>query len=300
MEQYLRVIVLGAAAGGGLPQWNCGCPNCVDARAGAIPRLTQSSVIVSADGKNWVLLNASPDIRSQCENQPALYPTGIRGTPISSVVLTNGDIDHIAGLLVLREKTGFDIFATREILSIFEQDSVFSVLDPELVRSNRMEIGQEFTPAPDLKMTAFTVPGKVPLFQESGDVDTMMISENTIGLRISAHGKTLCYVPGCAQIRPDFLDRLKDTDLLLFDGTVWQNEEMIETGTGTKTAARMGHVSIKGEGGSLLAFAGLPDLRRAYIHINNTNPILQPGSDQRQEVEAAGWTVTQDGMEFRL
>ena len=146
----MRVLVLGAAAGGGLPQWNCGCLNCVSARRGDIPSQSQSSIAVSAEGDAWVVLNASPDIRTQFLDQPALHPRSVRDTPVSAVVVTNGDIDHIAGLLVLREKTGFDLYATGDILNIFADNTVFGVLDPAHVTQNRMQIGTAFEPAKEI------------------------------------------------------------------------------------------------------------------------------------------------------
>ena len=300
MDTALRAVVLGAGAGGGLPQWNCGCMNCRDARAGKIPGQTQSSLMVSADGETWVVLNASPDIRTQCAKQIQLAPDGLRGTSIKSVVLTNGDIDHIAGLLCLREKTAFKIFATQEILSILSENPVFSALDKDTVLRCEIKVGETFEAAPGIFLRAFYVPGKVPLFQEKGVVDTELISENTIGLMVNSGEKRLCYVPGCASIQTNLLQHLDKTDLLFFDGTLWSDTEMRTTRTGLKTGRRMGHIPISGPNGSLSAFTDFPNMRRAYIHINNTNPILQPSSPQRQTVEQAGWIVTQDGMEFRL
>lgn len=296
----MRVLILGAAAGGGLPQWNCGCPNCGAARDGTIPAQTQSSVAVSADGETWVILNASPDIRSQFMEQPRLHPKSVRHTPVFAVVLTNGDIDHIAGLLVLREKTGFDVYATGDILGILAANTVFGVLDPAHVTQRRMQIGTAFEPAPGLAITPYNVPGKVPLFQEAGEVDTAMISENTIGLEVTANGKTLQYVPGCAMITPEIKTRLAGADQVLFDGTVWENEEMQKTATGLKTGRRMGHIPISGPDGSLAQLADVTGPSRTYIHINNTNPIWQPDGPERREVENSGWTIAHDGMEITL
>lgn len=296
----MRVLILGAAAGGGLPQWNCGCPNCVSARQGSIPPQTQSSVAVSADGDTWVVLNASPDIRTQFMDQPVLHPRSVRHTPLAAVVLTNGDIDHIAGLLVLREKTGFDVYATGDILRILADSAVFGVLDPDHVTQKRMQIGASFEPTPGLIITPYNVPGKVPLFQESGEVDTAMISENTIGLEITANGKILQYVPGCALITDDIKDRFAGSDQILFDGTVWENDEMKKTATGTKTGRRMGHIPISGAQGSLAQLAGVTAPAKTFIHINNTNPIWNPASSERAEILDAGWTIAHDGMEIVL
>ena len=195
------VKILGAAAGGGLPQWNCGCRNCVDARQGLIPAMSQSSVAVSADGNEWLLLNASPDIRDQLRAS-GLHPPGLRGSPVSAVVLTNGDIDHIAGLLVLRESTPFAIHATPATLAILDQP-VFGVLNPDLVRHRPIGLDRPFDPLPGLRVTAFAVPGKVALFlEQGGEVETDLIGEQTIGLRIEGGGRRLFYIPGCARVTP--------------------------------------------------------------------------------------------------
>lgn len=265
--------------------------------------MTQSSVGVSFDGRDWVVLNASPDIRSQLADRPELHPRGLRGTPIHTVVLTNGDIDHIAGLLTLREKTGFRVAATAETAAILAGDSVFGVLDRDLVSVDTIGLDTEFHAA-GLDILPFAVPGKIPLFLEAegieGDSEALKaMGEQTIGLRISAGDRVLYYIPGCAEV-PDWLvDRLGDADLLLFDGTVWQNDEMVRTGTGEKTGARMGHIAMSGPEGSIARLSAL-DCRKAFIHINNTNPILQPDGPERARATDAGWTLCQDGMRFTL
>ncbi|MEO9572949.1 MAG: pyrroloquinoline quinone biosynthesis protein PqqB [Roseobacter sp.] len=296
----MRVLILGAAAGGGLPQWNCGCPNCVSARSGDIEPQSQSSVAVSADGESWVVLNASPDIRTQLLAAEPLYPGAIRGTPVSAVVLTNGDIDHIAGLLILREKTAFDVYATGEILGVLSENAVFGVLDPDHVVQKKMRIGKTFEPAEGLSITPYNVPGKVPLYQEKGDVDTALISENTIGLEVKANGKTMQYVPGCAMLTKTIKERFASSDQLLFDGTVWQNDEMKTTSTGIKTGRRMGHIPISGDDGSLAQLADVQGPAKTYIHINNTNPIWNPKSPERRALKDAGWSIAYDGMEIVL
>ena len=289
-------MILGAAAGGGLPQWNCGCVNCSAARAGVIPASTQSSVAVSANGQDWVILNASPDIRQQMHANPALHPKEMRGTPVKAVLLTNGDVDHVAGLLVLREKTAFEIFATPDITRTLAQNPIFGVLDPDFVRWNPMDLGQKFRVA-GLEVEVFSVPGKVPLYLEGDEVITDAETETTIGLMVSDGRASLAYVPGCARVTTALKERFASADLTLFDGTVWQNAEMPKMGAGMKTGLRMGHLPISGPDGSLAQLEGLSG-RRAYIHINNTNPILQPDSPERQSVIEAGWEICADGMEF--
>ena len=295
----MQIIVLGAAAGGGLPQWNCGCRNCNDARTGKIAPMTQSSVAVSLDGASWVVLNASPDIRVQLAATPQMHPAALRGTPISAVVLTNGDIDHIAGLLTIREKTAFDLYATQPGLDIVESNSVFRVLDPALVQRHRIDLDTPFAPLPGLKITPFSVPGKVALFLEGDTVNVEELGDQTVGLMLEGDGHRAAYIPGCATVPDWLLTHLEGVDLLLFDGTVWNNDEMVQTGTGQKTGARMGHISMNGEHGSLARFAGFA-ARKIYIHINNTNPILQPDGPERAEVLATGWEIAADGMEIRL
>ncbi|WP_299707293.1 pyrroloquinoline quinone biosynthesis protein PqqB [uncultured Tateyamaria sp.] len=295
----MRLIVLGAAAGGGLPQWNCGCRNCTDARAGVIPRMTQSSVAVSLDGQAWVVLNASPDIRAQVDACSQMHPPALRGSPISSVVLTNGDIDHIAGLLTLREKTAFDVYATSSGLDILRSNSVFGVLDPDLVAQYAVSLETPFETLPGLTVTPFAVPGKVALFLEGDTLNLEEVGEQTVGLLLESASARAAYVPGCAAIPDWLIDRLAGVGLLLFDGTVWNNDDMQRTGTGEKTGARMGHVPLNGELGSLTRLSEVGG-RKVFIHINNTNPILQPDSAERAEVLGKGWEIAFDGMEITL
>lgn len=289
--------ILGAAAGGGLPQWNCGCRNCADARIGALAPMTQSSVAVSVDGAAWVVLNASPDIRAQMQATPALHPGKLRDTPVKAVIVTNADVDHIAGLLTLREKTRFALYATPDILGTLEANRVFEVLDRALVSRNPFALEEPIEPLPGLRITPFAVPGKVALFLEDDRVALEEIGEQTVGLILEDGRHRVAYVPGCAAL-PDWLvERLRDVDLLLFDGTVWENDDMARTGTGEKTGARMGHVPMQGSAGSLARLSGLR-ARKVYIHINNTNPVLQPDSPERAVVAKAGWEVAQDGQEI--
>lgn len=296
------IRILGAGAGGGLPQWNCGCDNCNAARAGLIGSMTQSSVAVSADGTGWVLLNASPDLRVQMEATSELHPTGVRTSPLRAVVVTNGDVDHIAGLLTLREKTAYDLFATPTTLNVLGDNPVFGVLDADFVKQRIVELEKPFSPVSGLEITAYAVPGKVPLYLEGATFDagqTRELGEQTIALRIESARGVVHYLPGCADI-PDWLcERLSDADLVLFDGTVWADDDMLQSKTGQKTGARMGHVAMAGPQGSLALLAGL-GCRRIYIHINNTNPVLLPEAPERALVIAAGWELAHDGMEVAL
>lgn len=302
----LRALVVGAAAGGGLPQWNCNGPNSASFWRGDAPltAATQSSLAVSADGGSWALLNASPDIRAQIMARPQLQPRdpsahGLRDTPIGSVLLTNGDIDHIAGLLTLREKQAFTLFATESIAQVLAENPIFNALDPAFVTRRTVGLEAPFELSPGVQATLFAVPGKVPLFMERETVQTDLMGEQTVGVEISDGTRTLFYVPGCACMVPALADRLRGAALVLFDGTLWQDDEMIREGVGQKTGQRMGHMSISGPDGSIAAFAGLDIARKVFVHINNTNPVWRDGPE-RAEAEAAGWEIAHDGMELSL
>jgi pyrroloquinoline quinone biosynthesis protein B len=297
----LRILVLGAAAGGGLPQWNCACPNCVAARdpgSGVRPQ-TQSSLAVTLDGEAWAIFNASPDLRQQVQDNSALQPRRLRGTPIKSVVLTNGDVDHLVGLLVLREKQPFAIYSTSAVAQVIDDNSVFRVLDPELVSRSITALEEPFFPLPGLKALFFAVPGKVPLYLEEGEPELDTESEQTVGIELSAGTKRFYYIPGCGMVQDNLAARVENADALFFDGTLFRDDEMIAAGAGQKTGRRMGHMSISGEGGSLEALGSLRIKRKIYVHINNTNPIWQPGPE-RAEVEGRGFEIGFDGMEICL
>jgi pyrroloquinoline quinone biosynthesis protein B len=289
------LTVLGAAAGGGVPQWNCACRNCSLARAGQLPRMTQSSVAVSLNGTDWAVLNASPDIRAQLETA-RFAPSGLRGSPIKAVVVTNADVDHIAGLLSLREGTGFDLWASLETHAVVAGNAVFGVLSDRVSR-REMALEIAFEPLPGLSVTPFAVPGKVALYLETAQGAGHRLGGQTVGLEITGGGRRIYYIPGCAEVPDWLLARVQDADLILFDGTVFTDDEMIREGVGTKTGARMGHVAVSGPGGTLDRFAGVRIGRKMLIHINNTNPILQPDSAERAAVATAGWEVAQDGLE---
>lgn len=293
----LRARILGAAAGGGLPQWNCGCANCRAARAGGIPSLTQSSLAVTANGRNWAILNASPDIRVQLAACPALAPTGPREVPLGAVLVTNGDIDHLAGLLTLREMQPFTLYATAGIHEVIAANPIFAALKPDIVRREAVALDAPFDLVPGVRATLFAVPGKVPLYLEGEVVETRAMGEQTVGVRLDAGGLTAFYVPGCAALTPDLAARLDGAALLFFDGTLWTDDEMIRLGLGRKTGARMGHMAMSGPDGSIAAFANLGIGRKVFVHMNNTNPVLDPGSPERAEAEAAGWIIGEDGME---
>jgi pyrroloquinoline quinone biosynthesis protein B len=298
----VQAIVLGSAAGGGIPQWNCRCPVCSLVWAGD-PRVeprTQSSLAVSADGERWLVVNASPDIRQQIAATPALQPRGLRDSPIAAVLLTNGDVDHVAGLLTLREGQPFQLYATADILDALAGNRIFDVVAPGVVARTELALNRTFEPLPGLAVTLFPVPGKAPLWLEEGEPVIGEATGTTIGLMIEANGRRLAYVPGCARVDDDLRHRVAGADLLLFDGTVMEDDDMIRAGVGTKTGWRMGHVAMDGPNGSLAGFADLHIGQKIYVHINNTNPALVMGSPERARVEAAGWTLATDGLTLRL
>jgi pyrroloquinoline quinone biosynthesis protein B len=299
---YLTAIVLGAAAGGGFPQWNCRCDVCRLAWSGD-PRVksrTQASLAVSADNEHWALLNASPDLRAQIQANPDLHPRGDkRGSPISAVLLTGAEIDQTAGLLNLRERSPFMLHGTAASLAAIADNPMFSALAPDVVTRRALMPAQRFSLVSGIEAELFLVPGKVPLYLEGDDPDTASESAANVGVEITAGAARLVYVPGAAAVTPAMRQRFEMADVVMFDGTVLTDDEMIRTGTGTKTGRRMGHMPLEGPEGSLTALASLR-ARRILVHINNTNPILIDGSPERRRIEAAGWEVAEDGLKVVL
>jgi pyrroloquinoline quinone biosynthesis protein B len=309
----VRIRIIGSAAGGGFPQWNCNQRLSRLARQGAegVRQRLQSSIAVEAGSGDWVLVNASPDIRQQIAATPELQPSAdgpLRASPIKAVVLTNADVDHIAGLLSLRERQPFMLYATRRVLDVLEANPIFQVLDRNVV--SRRELALDVPTAiegPDgptgIVSELYGVAGKVALYLETGGKDDFGDSSgDTVGVRLSSAGSSgvAHYVPGCAAVDSRLLTRIDGADALLFDGTVYTDDEMSQAGVGTKTGRRMGHVPITGDGGSLEALSSANFGRKVYVHINNTNPILDESSAPRRHVEASGWEVAHDGMEIRL
>lgn len=297
-----RSIVIGAAAGGGLPQWNCGCENCRLARLPSgegIPPQTQSSLAVTSDGENWALLNASPDIRQQLIDTPALHPRSLRDNPVKTVLLTNGDLDHIAGLLTLREKQAFRLVMTAAIRDVIAENPIFRALDPAFVTQEIIALNESFTLVPGITAKLFAVPGKVPLFMEGEHVDTELEGEQTVGVEMLTDEHRIYYIPGCAVVRDDLLKRIDGADILYFDGTLFSDDEMLQSGTGVKTGKRMGHISISGDDGSLKILGDVAVTRKVYVHLNNTNPVWRDGAE-RKLVEDSGFEIAFDGKEICL
>ena len=309
----MRIKVLGAAAGGGYPQWNCNHPNSRRARSSdpAAQQRTQSSIAVSVDGDHWFLFNASPDLRQQINENDVLHPReGPRHSPIQGVVLTNADVDHIAGLLNLRESQPLRLYGTNKVLDVLQGNSVFNVLNPKFVERIPLSLDvplQLQLPngvATGLVVVPFAVPGKVALWLEEKNKDVALaaVGEDTIALEIRNANQEIqfFYIPGCAEMTDDLADRLGGAPLVFFDGTLWRDDEMIRDDVGIKTGKRMGHMSMSGDDGSIAAFDSLRVKRKVFIHINTTNPVLLEDSDQRKFATKAGWEVSYDGMEINL
>jgi pyrroloquinoline quinone biosynthesis protein B len=308
----LRVVVLGAAAGGGVPQWNCGCRVCRMART-EHPELqsTQASIAISADGDHWFLINASPDLRQQLIATPQLHPaTGqLRHSPVAGVILTNGEIDAVAGLLSMREGWPFTIYAHPRVLSILNSNSIFNVLSEKNVRRQPIEVNEAFEPGlPDgspsgIEVLPFAVPGKGAWYLEgkahpageTGDGDTL-------GLRIQdkATGKYFYFLAACANVTDDLRSRLEGASAIFFDGTVWRDDELIAAGLGNKTGQGMGHIAMSGPSGAIESLDGLDIDRKIFLHINNSNPVLLRDSAERATAERAGWQIPDDGTEITL
>ncbi|MFN2433696.1 MAG: pyrroloquinoline quinone biosynthesis protein PqqB [Gemmatimonadota bacterium] len=309
----MKVRVLGSAAGGGLPQWNCACDNCSAARAGTgevLPR-SQSSIAVSVDGRRWLLVNASPDLRAQLEALPRAVGAGeLRSSPLAAVLLTDAELDHTAGLLLLREDQRLTLACTEFVRDALIANGLWNTLAAYLrVDWRRLVPGEAFVPRSaigeglGLSIESFVVAGGPPLHWRGNGAEAQ---GHTIGVRFTdtrgdASGKAgLVYVPGAARIDADLVERIGPADTLLFDGTFWTAGELVDLGISERTAPDMGHLPVSGRGGSLERFRDVPAARKVFVHVNNTNPMLREGSLERSEAAAAGWEVAFDGMALEL
>ena len=305
----MRIIILGSAAGGGVPQWNCGCPNCAEARNRRAGR-TQSSVAISADGKRWVVINASPDLRTQLSMHRPLWPPpgARRGSPVAAVVLTDGEIDHTLGLLLLRESGArLPVYAPAGVTALLRNEwplyqvlSAYSGVDARTLEEGRPIALADGAGVPlGLCCSASAVARRPPRYARAAAAATF-----DVGLRITDErtGGTFAYVPTAGGVDESTRRIVAGAHLLMFDGTFWSDDELRHVGAAPNapTAREMGHLPVGGRGGSLELLPSLGAKRTVYVHINNTNPILSEGSAEREQVEAAGIVVGEDAMEFEL
>lgn len=302
----MDVLLLGTAAGGGFPQWNCWCPSCRTARTNpqqAHPR-TQSSVAISADGARWFLLNASPDVRDQLGHLNGKAPSGVRAVPIEGVVTTDAELDHTLGIALLREGRALQLYSTTAVRRVLEEDSrilpvtqAFAEVETrDLPLDQPVSLRHRNGEPSRLTALAFAVPGDPPRFARQD------LPGHTVGLLVKdeATGGCCVFVPGCGALDAAILERLREADLVLFDGTFFTDDEMIRLGISDRRARELGHLPVSGPGGSLEQLSRLPGRHKVYTHINNSNPMLVEGSPERASVERAGLRVGDDGMRFTI
>jgi pyrroloquinoline quinone biosynthesis protein B len=304
----MRVKVLGSAAGGGFPQWNCACRNCLRLRNGGLrgrPR-TQTQLAVSALPHQWFLLNASPDLRSQILATPALTPAGSqRSTPIAGVLITSADVDSVMGLLHLREFQAFRIFTTRSIHRILAEDNhIFRVLDRATppVQYEHIAPNTWFDLSPESELRCMAVPlgTAYPDYVSDALRRELKPEEATVGYLFAQGGKRFFYAPSLPGRDDAWKKLVQESDLVMIDGTFWTDDELIATGSSKKMAREIGHIPLSGAGGLFEQFPRAAQGRRILIHINNTNPILDEESAEHRVVLDAGFEIAYDGMEFEL
>lgn len=272
---------------------------------------TQTSIAVSVDDINWFLINAAPDLRHQLVATLRLHPHAghLRHSPVAGVVLTNGEVDAVAGLLSLREGSPFTLYAHERVLAILRSNSIFNVLNEKLVPrvpiavDIPVELSLPGGALSGLEILPFVVPGKSAWYLdgtshpagEDGDGDTL-------GLRISSKldGKSFYFIAACARVTDELAERLAGASLVFFDGTLWRDDEMITLGLSAKTGRSMGHIAMSGRDGAIDALAGLGIGRKVFLHVNNSNPALMPNAPERDEATQAGWEFAHDGMEIVL
>jgi pyrroloquinoline quinone biosynthesis protein B len=314
----MRVKILGSAAGGGFPQWNCACVNCRGVRAGTFhgKTRTQTQVAITEDGEHWFFLGASPDLRAQIEATPELRPREQPGretsrhSPIAGVILVNADVDHVLGLLLLRELQPLRIHTTASVRRILREDNTMVGM---LERMPNQALWKDFTPGQSfalmspagedsgLRGRAVSLGTHFPAYVSGARRDQLVPRESSLGLLIdSASGKRLAYMPAVPEIDDALLREFESADLLFFDGTFWSDDELIRTQGSGNTARQMGHVPVSAAEGSLKKLAGLRRPRKIYLHINNTNPMLDESGPEYRRVREAGWEIAEDGWQFDL
>jgi pyrroloquinoline quinone biosynthesis protein B len=299
LEANIRVLLLGVAAGGGLPQWNCACSNCQQARGGVIPPQTQSSIALADDAGNWFLINASPDLPFHLRAYPELAPRQAtpRNSPIAAVILTSADVDHVLGLLSLREGNALHIYATPAMQSAAVLLGVTTVLQAFCGVCWYHPTHGEYPPLQESSLRVRVIPlsGRAPRYVGGNSKDGV----HTTALHIMDErtGGRLLVAPGVAALSGPLQEAAKNSDLVLMDGTFWSEDELSRVRPGAPSALEMGHLPVQE---TLPFLSALPSLHRVYVHINNTNPIFAPGSPERAKVESAGVLIGHDGMRFDL
>jgi pyrroloquinoline quinone biosynthesis protein B len=308
----MQVLALGSGAGGGFPQWNCACRNCSALRAGTFrgkPR-TQAQLAVCADGNAWFLLGASPDLRAQIEAVPQLQPSKgqLRQSPVTGVLLASAEVDHVLGLLSLRELQPLEVYSTPSIRRILREDnSIFRMLNrvPGQVQWVDIVPGQHFWlqsgSEQSLRCQAVSLVSKFPAYVPEPKLPELAAQEALLGLILDAPpGKRLGYFPAVPEVDENLLNILDSTDLLFFDGTFWSDDELIRVLGQGQTARQMGHIPVSGPYGSLERLASLQRPRKIFLHINNTNPMLDEAGEEYRALRAAGWEIAEDGWQFQL
>jgi pyrroloquinoline quinone biosynthesis protein B len=306
----MQVKILGSAAGGAFPQWNCACANCLAVRAGTFrgkPR-SQTQVAISEDGRTWFLLGASPDLRAQIEATPELHPRdGLRQSPIAGVVLANADLDHVLGLLLLRELQPLRIYATASVRRILREDnSMFGVLQrtpnqtvwTDFHASEEFHLGSVQGANSRISCQAWSLATHFPAYVTEHRQSLLSQNEASLGFVVqSPTNSRLAYMPAVPQLDDALLEQLDTCDLLLFDGTFWSDDELIRVQGSGQSAEQMGHIPVED---TLKRLAGVQRPRKIFLHINNTNPMLDEASPQYRQVRGAGWEVAEDGWQFDL
>jgi len=305
----VRVKILGSAAGGGFPQWNCACSNCARLRDGTLrgTARTQVQVAVSSDSRSWYLLSASPDLPRQIEAFAQLHPSKkARETPIAAVVLTGADLDQVLGVILLRESQPLRVYATPSVRRILLENNIMFNMVRDQITWDPVIPGDAFALTSvagmksDICCLPFALSGNYPPYVGRELASTLTAEEALVGLSLESSKARLIYMPGAPSVDESWLAHVEDCDLLLFDGTFWTDDELIKVRGSGRTARQMGHVPISGPDGSLELLRGVTRPRRMYIHVNNTNPILDEDSAEYRQVREAGWEVARDGWECEL
>jgi pyrroloquinoline quinone biosynthesis protein B len=306
----MRIKILGSAAGGAFPQWNCACTNCRAVRAGTFhgkPR-SQTQVAITQDGRSWFLLGASPDLRAQIEATPELHPhQGVRNSPIQGIVLANADLDHVLGLLLLRELQPLRVHATASVRRILREDnSMFGMLHripdqtawTDFVSGTQFQVCNAAGEPSGLLCHAQSLSSHYPAYITADRQSQLAPGEASLGFILeSTPGARIAYLPAVPQLDEALLQQLETCNVLLFDGTFWSDDELIGAQGSGQTACQMGHLPVE----SVLArLAGLRRPRKIFLHINNTNPMLDEASPEHRKVRDAGWEIAEDGWQVDL